>query len=54
MKLPPNAQIAREKLTLYLLMKRIVEINRSPLKQAGYTLDNPQRLEEVDFERRMQ
>ena len=46
MKLPPDAQIAREKLTQYLLVKRVVGDKSEFLKQAGYTLDNPQRLEE--------
>jgi hypothetical protein len=46
MKLPADAQIAREKLTQYLLVKRVVGDKSEFLKQAGYTLDNPQRLEE--------
>lgn len=46
MKLPTDARIAREKLTRYLLVKRAVGDKSDFLKQAGYTLDNPHRLEE--------
>jgi hypothetical protein len=46
MKLPADTQIAREKLTSYLLVKRPIGDKSEFLKQAGYTLDNPQRLEE--------
>jgi hypothetical protein len=46
MNLPRDAQIAREKLTRYLLVKRPVGDKSEFLQQAGYTLDNPQRLEE--------
>jgi hypothetical protein len=46
MKLPAHAQIAREKLTGYLLVRRAVGDKSEFLKQAGYALDNPQRLEE--------
>jgi hypothetical protein len=46
MKLPADTQIAREKLTSYLLVKRPIGDKSESLKQAGYTLDNPQRLEE--------
>jgi hypothetical protein len=46
MKLPAHAQIAREKLTRYLLVRRPVGDKSEFLRQAGYTLDNPQRLEE--------
>jgi hypothetical protein len=46
MKLPAHTQIAREKLTGYLLVRRPVGDKSEFLKQAGYTLDNPQRLEE--------
>jgi hypothetical protein len=46
MKLPADTQIAREKLTRYLLVKRPIGDKSEFLKQAGYTLDNPQRLEE--------
>ena len=45
MKLPSNALIASEKLTKYLLVKRPVGDKSEFLKQAGYTLDNWQRLE---------
>jgi hypothetical protein len=45
MKLPANAQIAREKLTSYLLVKRPVGDKSEFLKRAGYTLNNAQRLE---------
>jgi hypothetical protein len=46
MKLPTNAHIAPEKLSRYLLVKRPVGDKSVFLKQAGYTLDNPKRLEE--------
>jgi hypothetical protein len=46
MKLPADAQIAPEKLTKYLLVKRPVGDKSEFLKQAGYTLDNSERLEE--------
>jgi hypothetical protein len=46
MKLPTDAQIAPEKLTRYLLVKRPLGDKSEFLKQAGYTLDNPERLEE--------
>ncbi len=46
MKLPTNALIASEKLTKYLLVKRPVGDKSEFLKQAGYTLDNWQRLEQ--------
>lgn len=46
MKLPIDAQIALEKLTGYLLVKRPVGDKSAFLKQAGYTLDNPERLED--------
>ena len=46
MKLPTDAQIALEKLTSYLLVKRPVGDKSAFLQQAGYTLDNPARLEE--------
>jgi hypothetical protein len=45
-KLPADTQIAGEKLTRYLLVKRPIGDKSEFLKQAGYTLDNPQRLEE--------
>jgi hypothetical protein len=45
LKLPSNALIASEKLTKYLLVKRPVGDKSEFLKQAGYTLDNWQRLE---------
>ena len=46
MKLPSNALIASEKLTKYLLVKRSVGDKSEFLKQAGYTLENWQRLEQ--------
>jgi hypothetical protein len=46
MKLATDAQIAMEKLTGYLLLKRPVGDKSEFLKRAGYTLDNPERLEE--------
>jgi len=46
MKLPSDAQIASEKLSRYLLVKRAVGDKSEFLKQAAYTLDNPDRLEE--------
>jgi hypothetical protein len=45
MKLPTDTQIAPEKLTRYLLVKRPVGDKSEFLKQAAYTLDNPERLE---------
>lgn len=45
MKLPSDALIASEKLTKYLLVRRPVGDKSEFLKQAGYTLDNWQRLE---------
>ena len=44
-KLAGDALIASEKLTKYLLVKRPVGDKSEFLKQAGYTLDNWQRLE---------
>ena len=46
MKLPANAQIAPEKLTRYLLVRRPAGDKSEFLKQAAYTLDNPEPLEE--------
>jgi len=46
MKLLTDAQIAAEKLTRYLLVKSPVGDKSEFLKQAAYTLDNPERLEE--------
>jgi hypothetical protein len=46
MKLPIDAQIVPEKLTRYLLVKRPVGDKSEFLRQAAYTLDNPERLEE--------
>jgi len=46
MKLPGDAQIAPEKLSGYLLVKRSVGDKSEYLKRAGYTLDNSRRLEE--------
>ena len=46
MKLPTDAQIAMEKLTGYLLVRRPVGDKSEYLKRAGYTLDNARRLEE--------
>jgi len=45
-KLPGDALIAAEKLTRYLLVKRPVGDKSEFLRQAGYTLDNWQRLEQ--------
>lgn len=45
-KLPGDAVIASEKLTKYLLVKRPVGDKSEFLKQAGYTLDNWERLEQ--------
>jgi hypothetical protein len=39
-KLPSDAQIAAEKLTGYLLVKRPIGDKSQFLRQAGYTLDN--------------
>lgn len=44
MKLPQNAEIAPEKLTRYLLVKRPVGDKSDLLKRAGYGLDNWQQL----------
>lgn len=46
MRLPNDALIAPEKFTKYLLVRRPVGDKSELLKQAGYTLDNWQRLEE--------
>ena len=46
MNLPADAEIAAEKLTGYLLVKRPVGDKSEFLKQAGYTLDNWQKLEQ--------
>ena len=46
MKLPTDAEIAHEKLTRYLLVKRPVGDKSAFLRQAGYTLDNWQQLEQ--------
>ena len=46
MKLPRDAEIAPEKLTRYLLVKRPVGDKSEFSKQAGYTLDNWQQLEQ--------
>ncbi len=46
MRLPNDSLIAREKLTRYLLVKRVVGDKSEFLKRAGYTLDNWQRLEQ--------
>jgi hypothetical protein len=45
-KLSPDSQIAHEKLTRYLLIKRSVGDKSEFLKRAGYTLHDPQRLEQ--------
>lgn len=45
-RLPTDAVIAPEKLTRYLLVKRPVGDKSEFLRQAGYTLDNWQRLEQ--------
>ena len=45
MKLPANTVIAREKLTGYLLRKLPENDKSGFLGLAGYTLDNPERLE---------
>jgi hypothetical protein len=45
-KLPENADIAPEKLTRYLLVKRLVGDKSEFLKRAGYGLDNRQQLEQ--------
>ena len=44
--LPTDAEIAAEKLTRYLLIKRPVGDKSEFLKQAGYTLDNWRKLEQ--------
>lgn len=46
MKLPSHALIATEKLTKYLLVKRPIGDKSEFLRQAGYTLDNWQQLEQ--------
>lgn len=46
MKLPADAQIAAEKLTDYLLVKRPFGDKSQFLRQAGYTLDNWEVLEQ--------
>lgn len=46
MKLPPDALIAPDKLRRYLLVKRLVGDKSEFLKQAGYSLDTWQRLEQ--------
>jgi hypothetical protein len=45
MKIPPDAIIAREKLTDYLLTPREEDDKTRFLNQAGFTQDNPERLE---------
>jgi len=45
-KLPSDALIATEKLTKYLLVRRPVGDKSEFLRQAGYTLDNWQQLEQ--------
>lgn len=45
-KLPSNALIASEKLTKYLLARRAVGDKSEFLRQAGYTLDNWEQLEQ--------
>jgi hypothetical protein len=45
-KLPQNAEIAPEKFTRYLLVKRLVGDKSEFLKRAGYGLDNWQQLEQ--------
>jgi len=45
-KLPTEAEIAQDKLTRYLLVKRPVGDKSEFLKQAGYGLDNWQQLEQ--------
>lgn len=46
MKLPQDAEIAPEKLSRYLLVKRAVGDKSEFLKRAGYLLDNWQQLEQ--------
>ena len=46
MKLPRDTEIATEKFTMYLLVKRPVGDKSEFLKRAGYTLDNWQQLEQ--------
>ena len=46
MKLPSDALIASEKLTKYLLARRAVGDKSEFLRQAGYTLDNWEQLEQ--------
>lgn len=46
MKLPTDAEIAPEKFTKYLLVKRPVGDKSEFLRQAGYALDNWQQLEQ--------
>jgi hypothetical protein len=45
-KLPSDARIASEKLTKYLLARRAVGDKSEFLRQAGYTLDNWEQLEQ--------
>ena len=45
-KLPSDALIASEKLTKYLLVKRLVGDKSEFLRQAGYAVDNWQQLEQ--------
>ena len=47
MKLVQDAEIAPEKLTRYLLVKRPVGDKSEFLKRAGYALDNWQQLEQI-------
>lgn len=46
MKLPDDTLIASEKLTKYLLVKRVVGDKSEFLRQAGYTIDNWEQLEQ--------
>ncbi len=46
MKLPSDTVIAPEKLTKYLLVQRTFDDKSQFLRQAGYTLDNWEQLEE--------
>ncbi|MEW6300673.1 MAG: DUF6883 domain-containing protein [Thermodesulfobacteriota bacterium] len=45
-KLPSDTVIAPEKLTRYLLVKRTFDDKSQSLRQAGYTLDNWEQLEQ--------
>ncbi len=47
MKIPQDATIAREKLTQYLLVPRQRNDKSGFLAQAGFTQENPERLEEA-------